>query len=42
LSRGTGILLAVMIIYRLYQDIAKHYMMDMNPAMRKMMGGGED
>ena len=42
LSRGTGILLAVMIIYRLYQDIAKHYMMDMNPAMRKMMGGGDE
>jgi preprotein translocase subunit SecY len=39
LSRGTGILLAVMIIYRLYEEIAKHHMMEMNPAMRKMMGG---
>lgn len=39
LSRGTGILLAVMIIYRMYEDIAKQHMMDMNPAMRKMMGG---
>jgi len=39
LSRGTGILLAVMIIYKLYEDIAKHHMMDMHPAMRKMMGG---
>ena len=39
LSRGTGILLAVMIIYRLYEDIAKQHMMDMHPAMRKMMGG---
>ncbi len=39
LSRGTGILLAVMIIYRLYEDIAKHHMMDMNPMMRKFMGG---
>jgi preprotein translocase subunit SecY len=41
LSRGTGILLTVMIIYKLYEDIAKHHMMDMNPAMRKMMGGEE-
>ncbi|KHO54256.1 preprotein translocase subunit SecY [Candidatus Woesearchaeota archaeon] len=39
LSRGTGILLAVMIIYKLYEDIAKHHMMDMHPAMKKMMGG---
>jgi len=39
LSRGTGILLAVMIIYRLYEDIAQQHMMDMNPALRKMMGG---
>ena len=37
LSRGTGILLAVMIIYRLYEDIAKQHMMDMHPAMRKFM-----
>ena len=39
LSRGTGILLAVMIIYKLYEDIAKQHMMDMNPMMRKFMGG---
>ena len=39
LSRGTGILLAVMIIYRLYEDIARQHMMDMYPALRKMMGG---
>ncbi len=39
LSRGTGILLAVMIIYKLYEDIAKQHMMDMHPALRKMMGG---
>ena len=39
LARGTGILLAVMIIYRLYEDIAQQHMMDMNPALRKMMGG---
>jgi preprotein translocase subunit SecY len=37
LSRGTGILLAVMIIYKLYEEIAKQHMMDMHPAMRKMM-----
>lgn len=39
LSNGTGILLAVMIIYRLYEDIAKQHMMDMNPMMRKFVGG---
>jgi len=39
LSRGTGILLTVMIIYKLYEEIAQQHMMDMNPAMRKMMGG---
>ncbi len=39
LGRGTGILLTVMIIYRLYEDIAKQHMMDMHPALRKMMGG---
>ena len=39
LSRGTGILLTVMIVYRLYEDIAKQHMMDMYPALRKFMGG---
>ncbi|MBI2523407.1 preprotein translocase subunit SecY [Candidatus Woesearchaeota archaeon] len=39
LSSGTGILLAVMIIYRLYEEISKQHMMDMNPMMRKFMGG---
>ncbi len=39
LSRGTGILLAVMIIYKLYEDIAQQHMADLNPAFRKMMGG---
>ena len=37
LSRGTGILLTVMIIYRLYEEISKQHMMDMNPMMRKFM-----
>ena len=39
LSRGTGILLTVMIIYKLYEEIAQQHMMDMNPMMRKFMGG---
>jgi len=37
LSRGTGILLAVMIVYKLYEEIAKQHMGDMNPALRKFM-----
>ncbi|MAF99272.1 MAG: preprotein translocase subunit SecY [Nanoarchaeota archaeon] len=37
LSNGTGILLAVMIIYKLYEEIAKQHMMDMHPMMRKFM-----
>lgn len=37
LSRGTGILLAVMIVYKLYEDIARQHMMDMHPMMRKFM-----
>jgi preprotein translocase subunit SecY len=39
LTNGTGLLLTVMIIYRLYEEIAKQHMMDMNPALRKFMGG---
>ena len=39
LTSGTGILLAVMIIYKLYEKISKQHMMDMNPMMRKFMGG---
>ena len=37
LSNGTGILLAVMIVYKLYEEIAKQHMMDMHPSMRKFM-----
>jgi preprotein translocase subunit SecY len=37
LSRGTGILLTVMIIYKLYEDIAKQHTYDMHPALRKFM-----
>ena len=39
LTNGTGLLLTVMIIYKLYEDIAKQHMMDMNPMMKKFMGG---
>src|SRR3990167_7982145 len=38
LSRGTGILLAVMIIYKLYEEIARQHAMDMNPMMRRFIG----
>jgi len=37
LSRGTGILLSVMIIYRLYEQIAKEHAFDMFPALKKVM-----
>ncbi len=37
LTGGTGLLLTVMIIYKLYEDISKQHMMDMNPMLRKMM-----
>jgi len=40
LTSGTGLLLTVMIVYKLYEDIAKQHMMDMNPMLRKFMGGG--
>jgi len=37
LTGGTSILLAVMIMYKLYEDIAKQHALDMHPAMRKFM-----
>ncbi|MBI2147003.1 preprotein translocase subunit SecY [Candidatus Woesearchaeota archaeon] len=37
LTRGTALMLTVMIIYRLYEDIAKHHLYDMHPMMRKFM-----
>ncbi|HHE36433.1 MAG TPA: preprotein translocase subunit SecY [Candidatus Woesearchaeota archaeon] len=40
LASGTGILLTVMIVYRLYEEIAQQHMMDMNPMMRKFITGG--
>ncbi len=36
---GTGLLLTVMIVYRLYEEIARQHMMDMNPLLRRFMGG---
>jgi len=35
---GTGLLLAVSITYKLYEEIAEEKMMDMHPMMRKMFG----
>jgi len=37
LARGTGILLAVMITYKLYEEIAQQHMMDMHPMMRRFI-----
>lgn len=37
LTQGTGLMLCVMIVYKLYEDVAKHHMMDMHPMLRKMM-----
>lgn len=38
LTSGTAILLAVMIMYQLYQSIAQQHAMDMHPALRKFIG----
>jgi preprotein translocase subunit SecY len=37
IGSGTGLLLSVMIIYKLYEDIAKQHLYEMNPMMRKFM-----
>ncbi len=39
LTGGTSILLAVMILYQLYEEIAKQHAMDMHPALKKIIGG---
>jgi len=39
LTSGTAILLAVMITYKLYQNIAQQHAMDMHPALKKVIGG---
>lgn len=38
LVAGTALLLGIMIIYQFYQNIAQQHAMDMNPALKKMMG----
>jgi preprotein translocase subunit SecY len=38
LTSGTAILLAVMITYQIYQNIAQQHAMDMHPALRKVIG----
>lgn len=38
LTGGTSILLAVMIMYQLYQQIGRDHALDMHPALRKIMG----
>ncbi|MBU2523548.1 MAG: preprotein translocase subunit SecY [Nanoarchaeota archaeon] len=38
LVRGTGLLLAVMIVYKMYNDIAQQHAYDMHPSLRKVMG----
>jgi preprotein translocase subunit SecY len=38
LANGTGILLAVMIVYRMYEQIAREYMYEFNPMVRRFMG----
>ena len=38
LTTVTAILLAVMITYQLYQNIAQQHAVDMHPALRKVMG----
>lgn len=37
LGTGTGILLATMIIYQLYEELSMQHMEDMHPALRKLM-----
>ncbi|MDA3836065.1 MAG: preprotein translocase subunit SecY [Nanoarchaeota archaeon] len=39
LVSGTAILLVIMIMFQFYQSIAQQHMTDMNPAMKKFMGG---
>lgn len=38
LVAGTALLLGIMIIFQFYQNIAQQHAMDMNPALKKMMG----
>ena len=36
---GTGLLLTVSIVYRLYEDLASEQLMEMHPMMRSFFGG---
>lgn len=38
LGTGTGILLATLIIYQMYEELAMQHLEDMHPAVRKLMG----
>ena len=38
LGTGTGILLATMIVYSLYEELVSQHLEDMHPAIRKMLG----
>lgn len=38
LGGGTGVLLTVGVVYRLYEEIAKEQLMDMHPMMRRFLG----
>ena len=38
LGTGTGILLATMIVYNLYEELATQHLEDMHPALRKLLG----
>jgi preprotein translocase subunit SecY len=38
LGGGTGVLLTVGIVYRLYEEIAQDQLMDMHPMLRKFLG----
>ena len=35
---GTGLLLTVSIVYKLYEEIAEEQLMEMHPMMRQMFG----
>ena len=37
ITSGTAILLAVMIMYQLYQNVAQQHAVDMHPALKKMV-----
>ena len=39
LGGGTGVLLTVGIVYKLYEEIAQEQLMDMNPMLRNFLGG---